>query len=105
MELDFNAMQENVARHNAEKAQAFNNRFHEIKEKQKLHDEEINRLLTASANRERETKRQEMECRIQEETSVAAEAIRAKYEKESPADWNEGKYAKALRQFVKNLNA
>ena len=104
MQLDFKAIQENVDRHNAEKAQAFNDRFQNLREKQQAHDEEINRLLAASASRESERKRQEMESKIQEEIAAASEAIREKYAKESPAEWNEGKVERALKKLAKSFS-
>lgn len=103
MELDFKAMQEAADRKAEESKQAFNDYMAGMIEKNEALQAEINRLLAKAHEQESERKRQEMERKIEEETAAAAEAIRAKYEKEAPADWNESKETKALRELAKNL--
>ncbi len=104
MQIDFNAIKAAADNHAAESKQAFNDSLQAMREKREAKNDEIYQLLSKTAEKESESNRQEMEQKIQEEIAAASEAIRAKYEKETPAEWNEGKYAKALKQFVKNLN-
>ena len=46
---------------------------------------------------------QKMEAEIEEASVKAGEEIRARYEKERPAAWNENKVSKALRSFASEI--
>ena len=103
MELDFKAMQEAADRHAAESEQAFKDGLRAMRERQEARGNELTRIMAKAGEQESERKRQEMERKIEEETAAATEAIRAKYAKEAPAEWNESKTEKAYRQLAKSL--
>ena len=63
----------------------------------------ITELLAKIGERQKEQKRQEYAAKVKEETDAAVEAIRAKYAKEAPAEWNESPEDKARRQLLQDL--
>lgn len=103
MELDFTAMQESEKKHAEESKQAIFDGLQAMTKKEQERQAEINRLFAKAHEQESKRKQQEMERKIEEETAAAVEAIRAKYEKEAPAEWNESKTTKAYRKLAKSL--
>ena len=103
MEFDFMTMQEAEDRHAAEQGQALKDYMKAKREKKEARQAEINRLCAKVVEQENENRRQEMERKIKEETATVTEAIRAKYEREASAEWNESDEEKARRKWVRSI--
>lgn len=74
-----------------------------VREREGAERAKMNRLFDKAAKKESGQKQQEMKRKIEEENAATAEAMRVKYAKEAPAEWNESEADKALRRFVKSL--
>lgn len=104
MELNFDVLTEAAKKRREEENQAFVNRLNELTEKERKRQAEATGLFAEALAKESEQKRLEMERKVEKEAAAAAEKIRAEYEKESPAEWNESKLSKVWKQFAKDIN-
>lgn len=101
--IDYEAMKEAAKQHAEEEKQEFKGFLRDMNEKRAKKAEALNDLLSKTADMLDEKRRLEMERKQKEETAAAAEAIRAKYEKENPAEWNESPKRKAMKGLLKDL--
>lgn len=103
MDIDYKAAKAAEAKRAEESMKAFNDAISAQAEKERERQAQIIQLGAQEFHEESERQRRKMEREIKAETEAAAEKIRAKYEAESPAEWNESKEAKALRALAKGL--
>ncbi len=103
MELNFKEMQAAAEQHIAEQQEAFMDAMQKMSAHTRKKQEAMDNLLRKAGERESERKRQEMETKIEEESEAAISAIREKYRKSSPAEWNENDVDKALKRLVATL--
>lgn len=61
------------------------------------------KLLKKLARTISEERRDKMEAEIEAEQAAATEAIRAKYEDEGPASWNEGTKTRAYKKLLQSM--
>lgn len=101
--IDFEALEKGAAARKEERDKAFSDSLQEMRDEETEQREYVNGLLAKVKEKEDKRRQREMEIKINEETAAAAEAIRKKYEAETPAEWNEGETRKALRQLAKEL--
>lgn len=101
--IDYEAMKEAAKQHAEEEKQEFKGFLQDMNEKRAKKAEALNDLLSKTADMLDEKRRLEMERKQKEETAAAVEEIRAKYEKENPAEWNESPARAALRKMWREM--
>lgn len=102
-EIDLEAMQK--AKEDAEKKRndAFSDYKQRLTAQEKQRSDFIGNLFKKMQEKEDKRRQREMEMKIKEETAAAEAAIKKKYEKEGPAEWNEDESRKEFRQLARTL--
>jgi hypothetical protein len=90
---------------NKESTQELRKYLKELREQKAKTETTAARLFKKLGRVISEERRERMENEIESEAQEAAEAIRAKYEKEAPAAWNEGKTNKAYKRLLNELKS
>lgn len=86
---------------NEEERQAYKEYLGELRAGTQTHD--TGKLLKKLARIQSEERRDKMEAEIEAGQAAATETIRARYEEEGPASWNESKKSRAYKRLLRSL--
>lgn len=102
--IDLQAMRENAAKEREKTSAEFSENIRKIGEVKQKKSDELQAAMLRALQTEKEQKRVEMEHKIEKEKNETAEKIRAEYEKETPAYWNESPIKESYRNLARSLN-
>ena len=99
MQLDIEAIMESADRIEKEKTQAFLDDLRATRDAK----DGMAPLMDLLGEQISKENRQKAEREAEQEAAAAAEAVRAKYAKEAPAEWNENETDKAYRAMLRGI--
>ena len=102
--IDLQAMRENAAKEREKTSAEFSENIRKIGESNQKKRDELQAAMLKALQAEKEQKHVEMNQEIEKEKNKTAEKIRAKYEKEAPAYWNESPIKESYRNLARSLS-